>query len=65
MEKAAIDIAEIQSSAAPQPLSELGIDFLLDEEDKLWLIETNALPQSSLHEHERAIHTIGYALSLI
>jgi len=65
MKKAAIDIAEIQSSAAPQQLSELGIDFLLDEEDKLWLIETNALPQSSLHEHERAIHTISYALSLI
>ncbi|WP_027184988.1 YheC/YheD family protein [Desulfovibrio inopinatus] len=65
IQQAALEIAEIQSAASPRPLSELGIDFLLDDEDKIWLVETNALPQSSLHEHERAIHTISYALSLV
>lgn len=62
---AAMEIAEIQSAASPLPLAELGLDFLLDDKDALWIIETNALPQSSLHEHERAINTIGYALSLV
>ena len=63
--EAAVAIARIQSQASPKPLSELGIDFLLDEKDALWLVETNALPQSAFHEHQRAINTIGYALSLI
>ncbi len=62
---AAMEIAELQSQAAPRPLSELGIDFLLDEDDRIWLIETNALPQSALHEQERAIKMIGYALSFL
>jgi hypothetical protein len=59
-----IAIAELQDTVAPHPLSELGLDFLLDENSKLWLVETNALPQSALHEMERARHTIGYAIHL-
>ena len=62
---AAIKIAEIQDTSVHVPLSELGIDFILDEEDSIWLVETNTLPQTSLHEHQRAIHTIAYALSLV
>ena len=42
-------------------LSELGVDVALDEDGALWLIEANARPETSLHEHDRAIHTIGYA----
>ncbi len=61
---AALLLADVQSASAPRPLSELGIDFLLDQDDKIWLIETNALPQSSLHEQQRAMHSIAYALSL-
>jgi hypothetical protein len=60
----AIKIAEIQNASHPLELSELGIDFLIDEQDQLWLIETNAFPQSSQHEHDRAVHAIGYAKSL-
>ncbi len=59
---AALELADIQSTAAARPLSELGLDFLLDETDGLWLIETNALPQSSLHELARAEHSIAYAI---
>lgn len=58
---AAIAIAETEDKVRSLPLSELGIDFLIDDSDRLWLIETNAYPGSYLHEHERAVHTIGYA----
>ncbi|EGV27897.1 hypothetical protein ThidrDRAFT_4276 [Thiorhodococcus drewsii AZ1] len=64
LRRAAIDIARIQSASAPMPLSELGLDFVIDEEDRVWLIETNAFPETSLHEHARAVNTIGYAPSL-
>ncbi|WP_027184986.1 YheC/YheD family protein [Desulfovibrio inopinatus] len=64
IQQAALEIAEIQSATSPHPLSELGLDFLLDDEDKIWLVETNTHPQSSLHEHERAIDTVNYALAL-
>lgn len=61
---AALAIATTQESFTRSPLSELGIDLLLENEN-IYLIETNALPQSSRHEHESAIHTIGYASYLI
>ena len=61
LSNAALEIAAVQSASAPLPLSELGLDFIIDQNDKIWLVETNALPQSSLHEHDRAVHTIGYA----
>ncbi len=60
----ALEIAKIQDLSNKLPLSELGIDFVLDQEDKIWLIETNALPETMLHEHQRAVHVIEYALSL-
>ncbi len=63
--KAAIDVARTQDAATSCPLYELGLDFVVDEGDYVWLIESNAFPQSSLHEHERAVHTIGYALSYV
>ncbi|WP_162916422.1 YheC/YheD family protein [Cohaesibacter haloalkalitolerans] len=57
---AAIEIARQQDRSASCPLSELGIDFLIDEDDRLWLIETNTLPGSQLHEHQRAVFHIEY-----
>ncbi len=57
---AAIEIARQQDRSASCPLSELGIDFLIDEDDRLWLIETNTLPGSLLHEHQRAVFHIAY-----
>jgi hypothetical protein len=64
LRQAAINIAYIQDASHALPLSELGLDFLIDEDDVIWLVETNVLPGSSLHEQERAINTIGYAISL-
>ena len=64
MLQASMDIAEMQSRIAPHGLSELGLDFMLDENHRMWLLETNALPQSFFHEHARAITMISYAVSL-
>lgn len=58
--KAAFLIAELEDAGRTNPLSELGLDFLIDDSDQIWLIETNTFPQSSLHEHARAVHFIGY-----
>lgn len=60
-----LEIAKVQSLSVHLPLSELGIDFVLDEAGKIWLIETNTLPETFLHEHQRAVHVIEYALSLV
>ncbi len=60
----AMEIAKLVDATKPLPLSELGIDLALDEEDRLWAIEANAFPQSSLHEHARAEHMIGYAMAV-
>jgi hypothetical protein len=40
------------------------VEIAIDERDALWLIEANDRPQSSLHEHDHAVHTIGYARRL-
>jgi len=62
---AAIELAGIQSAAASRPLSELGLDFMLDDNDQIWLAETNALPQSAFHEQERAKLCVAYAVGLM
>ena len=36
-------------------------DVAIDPTDRLWLIEANTYPGTSLHELDRAAHTIGYA----
>lgn len=58
---AAIDITIKFDESRETPLSEAGVDFILDSDNKVWLVEINVLPQSFRHEHERAIHTIAYA----
>ena len=57
-------VTTLVDDAAPRPLSELGIDLALDENDHLWVIEANDHPQSSLHEQDRAMHFIAYAQAL-
>ncbi|NYZ18487.1 YheC/YheD family protein [Azospirillum oleiclasticum] len=54
-------IARVVDDHHGAPMSELGIDVAVDQDDRLWVIEANAFPQTSLHEQRRAIHTIGYA----
>ena len=62
---AALGIAAAIEAAQGHTLSELGVDLALDPDDRLWLIETNTRPQTSLHEHDRAVRTIAYALWLV
>lgn len=61
IKKVALLTGEVQDQHSDQPLSELGIDFLIDENDHIHIVESNALPQSKHHELERAENVIGYA----
>lgn len=42
-------------------LNELGLDFTIDDEGKIWMHEANNGPQTAFHEEKRAINTIAYA----
>src|SRR5690625_2157101 len=42
-------------------LDELGLDLAIDQDGRFWLHEVNNGPQSTYHEAERAVNTIGYA----
>lgn len=42
-------------------LDEIGLDLAIDKNKRFWLHEANNGPQSTYHEKERAVHTIGYA----
>lgn len=57
----ALAVAASVEQTGGTPLSELGVDVALDPEDRLWLIEANTYPGTSLHEHQRAVRTIAYA----
>lgn len=57
----ALAVCDLVDTTRPLPLSELGIDLAIDGDGRLWVIEANVFPQTSLHEQEWAAHTIGYA----
>lgn len=61
---AALGVANAIEAHTGRRLAELGVDFAIDPQDALWLIEANVHPETSLHEHDRAIHMIGYAKHL-
>lgn len=42
-------------------LNELGLDFAIDDEGKIWMHEANNGPQTAYHEDKRAINYIAYA----
>lgn len=42
-------------------LDELGLDLAIDNTGRFWLHEANNGPQTTYHEKERAVNTIGYA----
>lgn len=64
IEATALAAARSADAAMSLPLSEAGVDLAIDPDDKLWIIEVNAQPGTSLHEHARAEHFIGYALAV-
>lgn len=57
----ALEVAAAVEQTGGRRLSELGVDVAIDPEDRLWLIEANTYPGTSLHEHDRAVRTIAYA----
>src|SRR5699024_2052601 len=42
-------------------LDELGLDLAIDNTGRFWLHEANNGPQTTYHEEERAVNTVGYA----
>lgn len=42
-------------------LNELGLDFAIDDQGKIWMHEANNGPQTAYHEEKRAIYYIAYA----
>lgn len=42
-------------------ISELGLDFAIDDTGRIWMHEANNGPQTAYHEEKRAINTIAYA----
>lgn len=42
-------------------LDELGLDLAIDQNQSYWIHEVNNGPQSTYHEKERAVNSIGYA----
>jgi len=56
-----IDLTEYLDRIHNFSLDELGLDLAIDETGRFWLHEANNGPQSTYHENERAVNTIGYA----
>ncbi len=57
--------AELIDSQPDASIIELGVDFALDPDDRLWIVEANVHPGAHWAEHDRAVHMIAYLLSLV
>ncbi|NLJ77714.1 MAG: hypothetical protein GX325_10770 [Peptococcaceae bacterium] len=58
----ALEITEHVNGFYPYPLDEVGVDLAIDQNERIWLYEVNAGPQTKHHEWDRARNTIAYAL---
>ncbi|MBB5175128.1 YheC/YheD family protein [Texcoconibacillus texcoconensis] len=45
-------------------IDELGIDFAIDENEKVWVYEVNQLPGARVDEYKRAKNAVAYAIYL-
>lgn len=43
---------------------EVGVDIAIDEDDRLWLLEVNLYPETTLHEMERAELAVDFGLAV-
>lgn len=56
-----IDIAHHLDKLYGLGISELGLDFAIDDNGRIWMHEANNGPQTAYHEEKRAIYFIAYA----
>src|SRR5699024_11209333 len=56
-----VDLTEYLDRIHSFSLDELGLDLAIDNTGRFWLHEANNGPQTTYHEEERAVNTIGYA----
>ena len=56
--------AELLDGSGQASIVELGVDFAIDPNDKLWLIEANARPDNPATDLDRAIDLIAYLRTL-
>ncbi|HZW68746.1 MAG TPA: YheC/YheD family protein [Pseudogracilibacillus sp.] len=56
-----IDVTKHLDKLYGLSLNELGLDFAIDDEGKIWMHEANNGPQTAYHEDKRAINYIAYA----
>ncbi|WP_080873002.1 YheC/YheD family protein [Oceanobacillus timonensis] len=61
MKKLSLDLTQHLDKIYGLVLDELGLDLTIDKTGRFWMHEVNMGPQSTYHEKERAVNTIGYA----
>lgn len=59
--KLSLEIAHYLDKLYGFAISELGLDFAIDDKGRYWMHEANNGPQTAYHEEKRAVHAIGYA----
>ncbi len=63
VEAIAISLANLIDVQSETSIRELGVDFAIEDFDRLWIVEANAQIDADTFEHERAVYVIEYALS--
>lgn len=61
LNKLSLELTEYLDRIHNFALDELGLDLAIDKNGRFWLHEANNGLQSTYHEEERAVNTIGYA----
>lgn len=59
----AVNTAKALDSHVDVTIFELGVDLLIDENDRIWLLEANLQPDPTLHEPRRAELAVGFAMA--
>lgn len=63
-EQTALETARALDRRADVSIFELGVDMLIDDADRIWLLEANLQPETTSYEQRRAEFTVGYAMAV-
>lgn len=63
-EQTALETARVLDRRADVSIFELGVDMLIDDDDRIWLLEANLQPETTSYEERRAEFTVGYAMAV-